>query len=650
MIYLERMIIMPEQLYKEALKRGQKEKRQCVSQGHYPYLPVLDTLVSKERLNSGKRLGVMQIPAEFIVGTKTEGRTNAFSINFMPLLADGTEFAAKWKDLCKAHLEEGIREPIKVYEYMNRYYVEEGNKRVSVLKFFGAVSIPAQVVRILPPEGEAKELKLYYEFLDFYRATKINYIEFSRLGSFAKLLKLLGKTADEQWSEIELSIFRSNYYYFCQLLESMGGETLKCTPADAMLSFIQVYGYESLREKTGKELKQDIQKLWEEFKLLGEEETIDLLADPAEIKKKSLLQKLFDDEAKEAKVAFVYDKTPMTSGWTYGHELGRQHVQKAFGGRIVTTAYENALEDDAEAVIRQALADGNNIVFTTSPKFLDASLAAAVDNPEAMILNCSLNKSHRYIRTYYARMYEVKFIIGAIAGTLAENHKVGYLCDYPIYGQIAGINAFALGVQMVNPGAKVYLEWSCVDGVSAAMKRLRDRGITLISSQDFSKADGDDGRREFGLYRYDENGRSNLAMPLWNWGVYYEKLIQSILNRTLQSEYETTRKALNYYWGMSAGVVEVIRSNRLPAGVVRLIKLLTDSICSGLHSPFNGPFYTQSGEVIDSEGQGLTLEEIITMDWLAANVEGNIPVYEQLNEEGKATVESAGAPVPGIGG
>ena len=170
---------MPEQFYREALKLGQKEKRHLISKGHYPYLPVMEDMMSKERLNSGTRLGVMQIPAEFIVGTKTEGRTNAFAANFMPLLDEDTEFARKWKNLCKAHLEEGIREPVKVYEYMNRFYVEEGNKRVSVLKFFGAVSIPAQVTRILPPKGDAPELKIYYEFLDFYKYTKINYIEFS---------------------------------------------------------------------------------------------------------------------------------------------------------------------------------------------------------------------------------------------------------------------------------------------------------------------------------------------------------------------------------------------------------------------------------------------------------------------------------------
>ena len=67
---------------------------------------------------------------------------------------------------------------------------------------------------------------------------------------------------------------------------------------------------------------------------------------------------------------------------------------------------------------------------------------------------------------------------------MAAENKVGYICDYPIYGQIAGVNAFALGVQMVNPRAKVYLEWSCIDGVETAVNRLKDKGISIISSQD----------------------------------------------------------------------------------------------------------------------------------------------------------------------
>ena len=62
----------------------------------------------------------------------------------------------------KAHLEEGIRDPIKVYEYMNRFYVQEGNKRVSVLKCVGAVSVMAEVIRILPFRSEEKANKVYF--------------------------------------------------------------------------------------------------------------------------------------------------------------------------------------------------------------------------------------------------------------------------------------------------------------------------------------------------------------------------------------------------------------------------------------------------------------------------------------------------------
>ena len=79
---------MPEIIYKEALKLGQKEKRQLISQGNYPYLAVMEEMMSEERLNSGTRLGVIEVPLEFVVGTKTKSRTDSFAANFMPLLEE----------------------------------------------------------------------------------------------------------------------------------------------------------------------------------------------------------------------------------------------------------------------------------------------------------------------------------------------------------------------------------------------------------------------------------------------------------------------------------------------------------------------------------------------------------------------------------
>lgn len=630
---------MPEQYYKDALRMAQREYRACVAKGTNPYLPVLDDLVPPERVSMGIDLGVVQVPAEFIVGTRTAGRTTSFARNFMPLLAENTEFSIKWKKLCNAHLKEGIRDPIKVYEFKNRFYVEEGNKRVSVMKYFGAVSITAQVTRILPEKDGSKETDIYYEFVSFYKYSKVNFIEFSKRGSYAVLQSLLGKAPEAPWTDEERNSFSTTYHYFRQAYLANGGQKLRSTVGDAMLAYMRVYGYQSLRSQSADEMKRSVAKVWEEITLQQEEQPIDLKLDPGG-EKKRLLPKL--GGTKVLKAAFVHDKTSLTSGWTYGHELGRQHVQRVFKGQLVTTAYENAVAEGADETISRAVADGNTLIFTTSPQLLPASLRLAVDHPEVTILNCSLNKSHRYIRTYYARIHEAKFIIGAIAGALAEDDRVGYLCDYPIYGMIAGINAFARGAQTVNPRAKVYLEWSCVGGAAAATQRLTDRGIDLISSQDMVKL-SDDGSPNFGLARVSSDGQVNLAMPVWHWGVYYESIIRSVLKGTFQTEDEVTGKALNYYWGMTAGVVDVICSKKLHSGTQKLANVLKSAICANICQPFYGPMVTQEGWTVDGAcDHTLSPEQIINMDWLADNVIGSIPTYDQLSPEAQATVDVVG--------
>ena len=469
---------MTETYYGDALKLGQKEYRACVDAGVEPCLPAFDDIVSRDGTATGVDLGLVQVPAEFIVGTKTKGRTTSFARNFMPLLAENTEFATKWEKLCQAHLKEGIRDPIKVYEYMNRFYVEEGNKRVSVLKFFGAVVISAHVTRILPEQNGETENEIYYEFVSFYRYSKVNFIEFSKKGSYAKLQTEMGKEAEEAWTDEDRSRFKKVYYAFREAYEAKGGKKLDSTVGDAMLAYIKVYGYEALCDSSIAEIKKNIAKMWEEVALQQEESPIELKLTPPEEKKPSILARVLPvTGSKTLHVAFLYDKNPETSGWTNGHDLGRQHVQTLFNGQIITETYLDVMEDDPQSVLEQVIAEGNNVVFTTSPRLLPASLRAAVDHPDVTIMNCSLNTSHRYVRTYYARMYEVKFITGVIAGTLTEDGRVGYVCDYPIFGQIAGINAFALGVQMVNPRAKVYLEWSSIGGGKSAIQRLTDRGI-----------------------------------------------------------------------------------------------------------------------------------------------------------------------------
>lgn len=633
---------MPEFYYKDALKLAQKESRASAAKGASPYLLALDDILASKKTAGEVSLGLVKIPAENIVGTKTVGRGNAFAPNFMPLMEEGTEFSDKWEHLCQSHLTEGIRDPIKAYEYMNRFYVEEGNKRVSVLKFFDAVNIMGNVTRILPERNGDEDVELYYEFVDFYKYSKVNFIEFSKKGSYAELQKTLGKEPDEEWTEEEQNEFSAAYHYFRKAYLSIGGAKLQSTAADAMLSYIRVYGYPELIVTETDDIKKNLSKMWEEVALHEEETPIEIKPDPAEEKKPSVLSRVLPTaEPAMMMVAFLYDGTPEKSGWVHDHEVGRLHVQRVFEDKIETVAYPKAMDDDPLAVIEQAIEDGCTLIFTTSPRFMQASLRAAVDHPDIVIMNCSLNKSHRYIRSYYTRMYEAKFILGAVAGSLSESGKLGYVCDYPIFGQIAGINAFALGAQMANPRAKVHLEWSATKGASEAAKALKEQGIHLISSQDTSRFLFDD-RSSFGLSYVNGDKMELLATPVWKWGVYYEEILRRVFDKTMQAEYEKSNKALNYYWGMSAGVVDVEYSASLPQPSRRFADFLRESIIHNVCTPFLTPLTAQNGEVIGEDEKALSLDQIINMDYLVENVIGDIPVYDELTPMGKATVDTAG--------
>lgn len=160
--------------------------------GALSYLPVLDDILSRENIQTEQNMGLMQIPLDFVVGTATKGRTYSFAANFMPILDADTEFAFKWIALSDAQVNEGIRDPIVAYEYMNRYYVVEGNKRVSVLKYFKADSIVANVTRKIPKYSEDEDVKLYYEYMKFNQISGLNNIEFSKIGMADKLLALMG--------------------------------------------------------------------------------------------------------------------------------------------------------------------------------------------------------------------------------------------------------------------------------------------------------------------------------------------------------------------------------------------------------------------------------------------------------------------------
>ena len=621
--------------YEQALKLGMKAYRGALAKGAYPYLPALDDILSCIQVQSEEILGLVEIPMDQIVGTKTSGRQTAFALNFMPIMPEGSEFAGKWARLYNYQTEEGNTDPIVVYEFINKFYVQEGNKRVSVYKYLDAPTMEAQVIRIIPKKNDSLENKLYYEFLDFYKCTEINYLWFTKLGSFEALTKAVGKEPEEVWNEEERKDFGSVYHAFYKIFKEKGGQELAVTGGDAFLFYLSLYPYEKVRELSEADLKKDINRIWNELPVLNRAPEEALVLEPVETPEVNVIDKLFSISAKKAdEVAFIYDRKPEDSSWSYSHELGRTHVEEVFKGKVKTMKY--VLEDsdkDINELIEQAIRDGNEIIFTTHQKFLSASLKKALEHPEAKILNCSLNHSFKAIRTYYGRMYEAKFLCGMVAGAMTPNDKIAYCADYPIYGAFANINAFALGAKMVNPRAKVYVHWLC-DTTSDLDQMVKENGISLVSYTDMIRIS--DKERKFGLYLTEGEETINLATPVWNWGKFYEKMVGDIQagSWTKGSDVKSIQ-AVNYWWGISSDIIDLILSQKLPRGICTLVDVMREEIRTERFHAFQDEITLQDGTVIGEVGSSLLPEQVITMDYYVENVVGKIPQLEHLTEEAK---------------
>lgn len=625
------------QYYQQALKQGQREYKNCVHRGLNPNIQALGG--DKAQLSQVK-LGVMEIPIYLVVGSTEETRCNCFSPGFYPLMGQESEFAAKWVNLCQAQLDEGIHDAIKCFEYLGRFYVREGNKRVSVLRSMGSATIQAEVTRLMPEQSEDITVQIYREFLEFFKHSKCWGVHFSDLGGYAKLQAALGFARDEDWPEDFQKKFKARYFSFRDSFYRLGGASLGLTTGDALLRWLEFYEPQDFLAAIGEgAFRQTLSAIWKELCVHAEPAPIAVSLAPAGEgeEKKSVMSTLLGK--KRLKVAFLFQGNPQSSGWAAAHDRGREYLEQTLGDSVSVTSCYDVSPQGAESVISEAVDGGAELIFTTSVGLIDATLRVAVKYPKVRFMNCSIDQPYVNVKAYYCRVYEAKFITGAIAGAMSKSGRIGYVGSYPILGVPASINAFALGAALTNPAARVELRWHCLPG--DYLSEFKAQGIGLVSDRDYV-AEMPYGAQ--GLAWLGPEGKLyQLASPSWHWGEFYVRIVREMLRdpKTIPLAEDSSR-AINYWWGMDSGVVDLHTSPDLPEGCRALAEILRQGIRAGTIHPFQRFIRDQAGNVVNDGSQNLTMEEILKMDWLCDLVDGGLPAFEELLPVARATVRRLG--------
>ena len=131
-----------------------------------------------------------------------------------------------------------------------------------------------------------------------------------------------------------------------------------------------------------------------------------------------------------------------------------------------------------------------------------------------------------------------------------------------------------------------------------------------------------------------------LGSPVWRWGKFYEQVINAITDGSWDAD--RSNRAVNYWWGIASGVIDVTLTEDLPDGVRYLAAKLRGGLRQGALDPFRRPIRDQQGVLRRDGRQGFTPAELMNMDWLCENVIGHIPTLEEVIPESRATVQLLG--------
>lgn len=418
---------------------------------------------------------------------------------------------------------------------------------------------------------------------------------------------------------------------------------MTATAADALLEWLKLYPFEKIKRMSNAGLQRSIESIWSTIKAIGQENIIELNTKPVVSEEKTFRnRRAFSMMPSYLNVAFIHELLPENSNWVRAHDAGSNYLQESLGDQVIIQRFTGVgTGDEAERSMEIAIKNGAEVVFTTTAPMITACRRVAARHPETKILNCSVCMPYTDVRTYYSRIYEGKFISGAIAGALSNSDTIGYIASYPIFGVPAGINAFALGAQLTNPKAKVQLKWSYVNG--DPVQELMDQGVDIVSTLDIPQQGWNEG--QWGMFRIQEDGSSEwLASPYWDWGAFYVQIARTILSGEWESSIFTRKdeRAVNYWWGIANGVIGLEWTDKMPEGTKALANLLMEGIRHGSADPFQRRIVSQDGIVRNNGSNVFSPEEVLHMNWLCDNVIGSIPEFDDLSEKGQAITRLQG--------
>jgi len=302
------------------------------------------------------------------------------------------------------------------------------------------------------------------------------------------------------------------------------------------------------------------------------------------------------------KIAFAYVGPVGDAGWTFAHDKGRKAIEAEYGAKVSTSFVENVPEAaDAERVLRDMVAQGNQLIFGTTFGYMVPMMKVAGETKAVKFEHATGYKTAPNLRTYDSRTYEGAYLAGVVAGGMTKSNVLGVVASIPIPEVIRNIDSFTLGAQSVNPKVETRVVWvnkwfDPPKEAEGAQALLNDGADVLMQNTDSSavlQTAEKAGKLGFGwdsdMQKY--GPKAHLGSAVINWAPYYKKAVGDALAGTW-----TTGQT---WWGVKEGAIDLVSiSSKVPDALKQKVDAAKKGLKDGTLAIWRGPITDQSGKEV----------------------------------------------------
>jgi basic membrane protein A len=358
---------------------------------------------------------------------------------------------------------------------------------------------------------------------------------------------------------------------------------------------------------------------------------------------------------KKLKVGFIYVGSTGDYGWTTAHDVGRKFAESKLPW-LETIFIESVAEADSARIIDRFIqSEKVDVVFTTSFGYMDDTVKAGMKYPDKKFMHCSGFKQTPNVGTYFADLYQTYYLNGLMAGALTKTNKIGYVAAFPIPELIRHIDAFALGIKVTNPKAKVHVKWiygweAPAKAREAAEALVIEGCDTLAFTEDtpavieVGQEHTEKGQQIYTFSHYSPMqpyGKDSVVSgQLVDWGVMYVKILQDIYNGTWKNNDEwwlIAEKAAilggsfeniinpKFLGDLKMKMVDTPDFGKISA--YDLVVKRYEQMKKGpdVFDPFDGPIKDNTGKLQIKEGQRASKGDLLSIMYYVDNIAGSIP-------------------------